>query len=79
MPMWSLAPKHEKPTLLEIKENPQGNYIFWNVHTTSRDQIYTLMTSTTLLGKKKIDVLQNQLEIVYDRYVDVRRLCQVEM
>ena len=57
MAIWSLAPAHDKPTLMEIKETPQGNAIFWNVHTTSSDQIYTLMTSTALLGKNKIDVL----------------------
>ena len=36
------------------------------------------MTSTTLLGKNKIVVLQSQLETTYDRYVDARRLYEVE-
>ena len=34
MAIWSLAPTHDKPTLMEIKETPQGNANFWNVHTT---------------------------------------------
>ena len=63
---------------MEIKETPQGNAILWNVHTTSSDQIYTLMTSTALLGKNKIDVLQSQLEIAYDKYVDTRRLYEAK-
>ena len=33
--IWSLAPAHEKPSLMEIKETPQGNAIFWNVHSTT--------------------------------------------
>ena len=74
----SLALAHDKPTLMEIKETPQGNAIFYNVHTTSSDQIYTLMTSTTLLGKNKIDVLQSELETAYDRYVDTKRLYEAE-
>ena len=36
------------------------------------------MTSTILLGKNKIDVLQNQLGTAYDRYIDTRRLYEVE-
>ena len=49
MAIWSLAPPHEKPLLMEIKETPQGNAIFWNVHSTTSDQIYTLLQSSTLL------------------------------
>ena len=37
MAIWSLAPAHDKPTLMEIKEIAQGNAIFWNVHMTSSD------------------------------------------
>ena len=48
------------------------------VNTTSSDQIYTLMTPTTLPCKNKIDVLQSQLETTYDRYVDTRRLYEAE-
>lgn len=55
---------------MEIKETPQGNAIFLNVHTTLSDQIYTSMTSTTLVGKNKIDVLQSQLENTYEMYID---------
>ena len=36
------------------------------------------MTSTALLGKNKIDVLQSQIETAYDRYVDTRRLYEAE-
>ena len=36
------------------------------------------MTSTALLGKNKIDVLQSQLETTYDRHVDTRRLYEAE-
>ena len=78
MAIWSLAPPHEKSSLMEIKETPQGNAIFWNVHSTISDQIYTLLQSSTLLGKSKIDVLQGQLEEAYDRYVEARRLYDTE-
>ena len=78
MAIWSLAPPHEKPSLMEIKETPQGNAIFWNVHSTTSDHIYTLLQSSTLLGKSKIDVLQGQLEEAYDRYVEARRLYDTE-
>ena len=63
---------------MEIKETPQGNAIFWNVHSTTSDQIYTLLQSSTWLGKRKIDVLQGQLEEAYDRYVEARRLYDIE-
>ena len=36
------------------------------------------MTSTTLLGKNKIDVLQSQLETAYDRYVDANMLYEAK-
>ena len=78
MVIWSLAPTHDKPSLMEIKETPQGNEIFWNVHSTKSDQIYTFLQSSTLLGKSKIDVLQAQLETTYDRYVEARRLYDTE-
>ena len=42
---------------MEIKETPEDNAIFWNVHTASIDEIYTLIASTTFLGKNKINVL----------------------
>ena len=77
MAIWSLAPPHEKPSLMEIKETPQGNAIFWNVHSTTSDH-YTLLQSFALLGKNKIDVLQSQLEIAYDRYAEARRLYEAE-
>ena len=57
MAIWSLAPTHDKPSLMEIKETSQGNAIFWNVHSTTSDQIYILLQSSTLLGKNKIYVL----------------------
>ena len=63
---------------MEIKETPQGNAIFWNVHSTTSDHIYTLLQSSALLGKNKIDVLQSQLETTYDRYVDARRLYEAD-
>ena len=37
------------------------------------------MTSTALLGKKKIDILQSQLNVFYDTYVDARRHYEDEM
>ena len=78
MAIWSLAPPHENPSLMEINGTPQGNAIFWNVHSTTSDQIYTLLQSSALLGKSKIDVLQGQLEEAYDRYVEARRLYDTE-
>ena len=59
MAILSLALAHDKPSLMEIKETPQGNAIFWNVHSTTSDQIYTLLQPYALLGKNKIDVLQS--------------------
>ena len=58
MAIWRLAPKNEKPNLMEIKDSPSGNFIFLNVHSTSSSQIYGLLTSASLLGKNRIDVLE---------------------
>lgn len=78
MATWSLAPENEELTLMEIIGSPYGNLIFWNVHSTSSDQIYGPLTSTSLLGKNKIDVLKEQLCTTYERYVDTRRQYEVE-
>ena len=52
MVVWSLAPEHEKETLMETKKSPTRNVIFWNGHSMSRSQIYGLLTLPSLLGKK---------------------------
>lgn len=57
MAIWSLATEHENPTLMEIRECPRGNIIFWNVHSTSSEQIYGMHTSVALMGKIKMDTL----------------------
>ena len=73
MAIWSLALEHDKPTLMKVKETPHGNAILWNVHTTSSDQIYTLMKSKILLRKTKIDVLEDKINSCYDRYINAMR------
>ena len=68
-----------KPTLMEIKESPRGNVIFWNVHSTFSSQIYGMKTSVALLGKNKIDVLQAQLEGAYEQYIKTKRHYEEEI
>ena len=67
MAIWSVAPESEKPTLMEIKETLAGNAIFWNAHSTSSDQIYNLQNTASMLGKNKIDILQEQLVQTYEK------------
>ena len=73
MAIRSLAPEDQKPTLMEIKESPKGNVIFWNVHSTSSDQIYGMHTSVALLGKNKMDTLKAPLEGAYERFIKTKR------
>jgi hypothetical protein len=79
MAIWSLSPGVDKPTLMEIKESPQGNVIFWNVHQASPTQIGTLMQSAVSLGTSKMHVLEDQLHNVYDRYVEAKKNYEEEM
>lgn len=79
MAIWSVAPESEKPTLMEIKETPAGNVIFWNAHSTSSDQIYNLQNTAAMLGKNKIDILQEQLVQTYEKYLDARKKYEEEM
>ena len=58
MAIWSLAPEDDKLTLMEIKESPRGNVIFWHVQSTSSDHILGMHTSVALMGKHKMDTLQ---------------------
>ena len=64
---------------MENKDSPSGNVIFWNVHSTSNNQIYGLLTSASLLGKTRIDVLEEQLYAAFERYVDTRKHYEEEM
>lgn len=79
MDIWSIAPESEKPTLMEIKETPAGNLIFWNAHSTSLDKIYNLQNTVSMLGKNKIDILQEQLVQTYEKYLDTRKKYEEEM
>jgi hypothetical protein len=79
MAVWSLAPEDNKPTLMEIRDSPQGSAIFWNVHQASPTQIGTLMQSAISLGTSKMQVLEEQLHNAYDKYVDVRKNYEEEM
>ena len=51
-----LALESNKPILMEIRDFPEDNVIFWNVHSTSSDHIHNMMTSISLLGKNKMDI-----------------------
>lgn len=79
MAMWILAPKDNNPTLMEIKDSPQGSAIFWNVHQASRTQIRTLIQSAVSLRTSKMQILEEQLHNAYDKYVDVRKNYDEEM
>ena len=79
MAIWSIALELEKPILMVIKETLIGNAIFWNVHSTSSDQIYNLQNTAAMLGKNKIDILQEQLVQTYLKYLDARKKYEDEM
>lgn len=79
MAIWSLAPENQKPTLMEIKDSLKGNVIFWNVHSTYSSYIYGLQNSVVMIGKNKIDVLEEQLEGAYEQYIKTRRNYEEEM
>lgn len=53
-----MAPKSNKPTLIEVKDSPQGKVILWNVITTSSDQIHNMMNIVSLMEKRKMDMLE---------------------
>lgn len=79
MALWSLSPESNKPTLMEIKESAQGNVIFWNVHQASATQIGIVMQSAVSLGTSKMQVLEEQLHKVFDKYVDIKKNYEEEM
>lgn len=73
MEIWSMDPKHDNLTLMEFKESPWRNVIFWHVQSTYSDQIIGLHTSGWLMSKNKMDTLQAQLEKTYERYLRTKR------
>lgn len=79
MAIWSIALESKKPTLMEIKETLAGNVIFQNAHSTFSDQIYNLQKTATMLGKNKIDILEEQLVQTYEKYLDARKKYEEEM
>lgn len=73
MVIWSMDHEGNKPTLMEIKESPKENVIFWNVNTMSSDQILNLMNTTSLMGKRKMAMLEEHLHLKYSISIDSRK------
>ena len=68
-----------KPTLMEIKDSPQENIIFWNVITISSDQIHNLMNTTSLIERRKMDMLEDQLYQTYIISIDAKNKYEEEL
>lgn len=52
MAIWSISLDSKKKTLMEVRDSPHENVIFWNVTSTSRDQIYNMMNTMSLMREK---------------------------
>ena len=49
------------------------------MHSTSRNQIYGLLNTASLLGKNMIDMLEEKLEGGYEWYIKTKRHYEEEM
>lgn len=58
MVVWSIAPKLNKPKIMEVGDIDQGSVIFWNVQSTSGGEVSGLLSVVKELRKDKIENIE---------------------
>lgn len=61
MDVWSISPNSDRPNLMEVKDTPLGNVIFWSVYFAFGKEIFGLLSAVPAMSSNKMNQIEDQL------------------